>query len=89
MKHTAVSFFPQANICHYFMIFFHNVLKFPIILLFFIVHMAYDLDNYSGIWCVFNNKICYCEQEVLRSSNMILCKNFKDERFVLNNDGCI
>lgn len=65
------------------------MLKFSIILLFFIVHMAYDLDNYSGIWHALNNKICYCEQEVLRSSSVILCKNFEDESFVLNNDGCI
>lgn len=76
------------NICHYFVI-FSKLVKIPNYSSVFIVHMAYDLDDYSGIWCALVIEICCCEQEVHRSSNMISCKNFEDERIILNSDSCI
>lgn len=90
IKHTAVNFFPQTNlnICYYFMI-FSKLVKIPNHSSVFIVHMVYDLDNCSGIWCALIIEICCHEQEVHISSDMILRKIFEDERFVLNNDGCI
>lgn len=68
--------------------FFSKLVKSPNHSPVFNVHMAFDLDNYSGIWCALIIEICSREQKAHRS-NRILGKNCENERFVLDNNGCI
>lgn len=71
-KHTAVNLFPQTNlnICHCFMIFLKKKIKNPNCSSVFVVQMAYDLDNYSDIWCAHIIEICHNEREMHRSYDL-------------------